>query len=69
MKPPTPIRLQWDLSDRKLVAAIEEAYEDSQKLIDVSFNAEHRNAFYKELSINRMSIISCWCMMRSEKAS
>lgn len=36
MKPPVPVRLQWDFSDPKLATIVDEAYLSARKIIDVS---------------------------------
>lgn len=36
IKPPTPTRLAWDFKNPMMVATIDEAYADAQKIINVS---------------------------------
>lgn len=35
-KPPNPVKLSFDLDNEELVNAINEAYKDSQEIVDVS---------------------------------
>lgn len=38
VKPPLPIRLQWDFNDPQLVATVDEAFVAAQKIVQVTLN-------------------------------
>lgn len=46
IKPPTPIRLDWDFNDPQLVKMIDEAFIDSQKVINVSLTVQRLSKIF-----------------------
>lgn len=47
-EPPTPTRLSWDLNQEKTLGLIQNAYDESQLLLNVGFDTFKRFLVFKQ---------------------